>query len=109
MEELTTEEQDKLILNELNIEEDSETNADENSTINEDEEESTEEEEETETDSEEEEEEESEEPKKPNNFAKLLAKKNEAKREAEEANKAKDEAITQVQELQAKLDKMDED
>jgi len=107
MEELTNEEQDQLILDELNITDDSETKADENSIINEDEEEF-EEEEDIESESDEDEEEDIE-PKKSNNFAKLLAKKNEAKREAEAANKEKDEALSQVQELQAKLDKMDEE
>lgn len=127
---MSAEEEDKLILDELGItEDDSTTNNNEedvedDSTEPSDSEEETEEEsidseeeEAEEADESEEEEEETEEEaeeeqtwKKPKNgFAKLLAKKNEAKKEAEQANKDKAQAESQVQELQAKLDQMEED
>ena len=121
MAELTQEQEDALILQELNIEDDKqdsneeesetiqEDETDENSTINEDEDEATEEESESEEETQEEEEELEEPSKKPNKFAKLLSQRNEARKLAEEANNEKEQALTTAQELQAKLDKMDED
>jgi len=115
MENLTPEQEDELILEELNIESDNKSNADESIEDEsvEDEadiEETEEESEDLEEDSEEEEESEEEiKEKKPNKFAKLLSQRNEARKQAEENAKDKENAITQVQELQAKLEKLEED
>ena len=118
-EQLTTEQEDALILSELWI-------ADDNSTINQEEEnetsenaeeevieesneEETEEETESEEDNSEEEEETEEKTQKPKNkFAKLLAQRNEARREAEQANEEKEKANSKVQELEAKLKELDD-
>lgn len=116
-ENLTTEESDALILEELNITDDNSTTNQEEESSEELEESSQESEEEeieesSDTQEEETEDEESEDEaptKKVNKFAKLLSQRNEARKQAESESKEKADAISQVQELQTKLEKLEAD